>query len=262
MARRFNPAPGWPSAPDGWLPPAGWQPEAGWPPAPAGWQLIVDDEASAVTPVLGPPPAGGAPRAWYKKKRFLIPIALVVLFGWIGSLGNDKSSPAAEPKPSATKEIPSPTPSPTLDAAAQAKADAEKAADEAAQDAADAAKKAADEKAALDEAAAEAEAAAAAKAALGTVSQQNALRSADSYVEYKAFSRTGLIKQLKFEGFSTKDATWAVDHMTVNWNQQAAKSAAEYLDFTSFSRSSLIDQLVFEGFTLKQAKYGVSKTGL
>jgi hypothetical protein len=45
MARRFNPAPGWPDAPAGWLPPAGWQPEPSWPPAPAGWQFVVDDSA-------------------------------------------------------------------------------------------------------------------------------------------------------------------------------------------------------------------------
>ncbi len=34
---------------------------------------------------------------------------------------------------------------------------------------------------------------------------------AESYIEYTAFSRTGLIKQLKYEGFSTKDSTFAVD---------------------------------------------------
>ena len=33
----------------------------------------------------------------------------------------------------------------------------------------------------------------------------------------------GLIKQLVFEKYSTPDATWAVDRVTVNWNEQAAK---------------------------------------
>lgn len=109
---------------------------------------------------------------------------------------------------------------------------------------------------------AEAEASAKAEAEAGTVSQQNALRAAGNYLEYTAFSRTGLIKQLEFEEYSTKDATWAVERVTVDWNEQAAKSAQNYLDYTAFSRSGLIDQLVFEGFTAKQAKYGVSQTGL
>lgn len=43
MAQRFNPAPGWPAAPEGWLPNPGWEPDASWPPAPEGWQLVIDD---------------------------------------------------------------------------------------------------------------------------------------------------------------------------------------------------------------------------
>lgn len=45
MAKKFNPAPGWPPAPEGWLPFAGWQPDPSWPPAPAGWQVVIDDGA-------------------------------------------------------------------------------------------------------------------------------------------------------------------------------------------------------------------------
>jgi len=80
--------------------------------------------------------------------------------------------------------------------------------------------------------------------------------------DYTAFSRTGLIKQLEYEEYSTEDATWAVDRVTVDWNEQAAKSAKNYLDYSSFSRSGLIDQLIYEGFTPEQAEYGVSQTGL
>jgi hypothetical protein len=95
-----------------------------------------------------------------------------------------------------------------------------------------------------------------------TVSQSNARETAADYLAYSAFSRTGLIEQLEFEGFSNADATYGVDAQNADWNEQAAKSAAEYLDFSSFSRSGLIDQLVFEGFTQEQAEYGVSTTGL
>lgn len=95
-----------------------------------------------------------------------------------------------------------------------------------------------------------------------TVSQENAVRSAQSYLDYSAFSRTGLIEQLEYEEFSTSDATFAVDSLQVNWNEQAAKAAADYLEYSAFSRQGLIDQLIYEGYTQKQAEYGVNTTGL
>ena len=95
-----------------------------------------------------------------------------------------------------------------------------------------------------------------------SASYQQAVAKAQDYLDYSSFSRSGLIDQLEFEGFSTQDSTAAVDSLTVNWNEQAAMKALEYLDFSSFSRSGLIDQLVFEGFTQSQAQYGVSQTGL
>jgi len=95
-----------------------------------------------------------------------------------------------------------------------------------------------------------------------TVAQSNAKKSATSYLKYSSFSRTGLIGQLEFEGFSTADATYGVDAQNADWNLQAAKSAKSYLKYSSFSRIGLIDQLVFEGFTQAQAEYGVSTTGL
>lgn len=82
------------------------------------------------------------------------------------------------------------------------------------------------------------------------------------YLDFTSFSRTGLIEQLEYEGFSREDATYAVDVLNVDWNAQAAQTAADYLDYTSFSRNSLIDQLLYEGFTQAQAEYGVSTTGL
>jgi len=89
-------------------------------------------------------------------------------------------------------------------------------------------------------------------------SQQNAIRSAQQYLEISAFSRSGLIDQLEYEGFSTEDATFAVDSLNVDWNEQAARSAEQYLEMTSFSLSGLIDQLVYEGFTHAQAEYGAN----
>lgn len=94
-----------------------------------------------------------------------------------------------------------------------------------------------------------------------TTGEINALEKALSYLNYTSFSRSGLIDQLEYEGFSTEEATYGVDNCGADWNEQAAKKAQSYLDYSSFSRQGLIDQLVFEGFTQEQAEYGVSSVG-
>lgn len=95
-----------------------------------------------------------------------------------------------------------------------------------------------------------------------TTSQANARQKAADYLDYDAFSRSGLIKQLMYEGFTEADATYGVDAQNANWNEQAAKKAKDYLNYDSFSRDSLIKQLEYEGFTPAQAEYGASTTGL
>lgn len=94
-----------------------------------------------------------------------------------------------------------------------------------------------------------------------TTAQKNAVRKAESYLSFMSFSKTGLVDQLEFEGFSTADSTFAVDYLEVDWNKQAAKKAASYLDLMAFSRDGLIEQLLFEGFTQSQAEYGASQNG-
>lgn len=94
-----------------------------------------------------------------------------------------------------------------------------------------------------------------------TTGEKNALRSAREYLNFSAFSYTGLIKQLEYEGYSTEEATYAADNCNANWNEQAAKSAKEYLDMSSFSRQELINQLIYEGYTQEQAEYGVTQNG-
>ena len=113
------------------------------------------------------------------------------------------------------------------------------------------------------EAKAEAEAQAEEEAAADeSAGQENARESAESYLEHQSFSRSGLISQLKFEGYSTADATYGVDTVSPDWKEQAAKSAESYLEHQSFSRSGLISQLKFEGYSTAQATYGVNQTGL
>lgn len=89
-----------------------------------------------------------------------------------------------------------------------------------------------------------------------STSQRNAVAKGRDYLSYAAFSRKGLIDQLAFEGFSTSDATFAVDYTSPDWTDQAVRKAAEYMVYDSFSRQSLLDQLLFEGFTQTQAAAG------
>lgn len=93
---------------------------------------------------------------------------------------------------------------------------------------------------------------------MSPASQQNAVRKAQEYLAISAFSRSGLIGQLEYEGFSTADATFAVDSITVDWNEQAVEKAQEYLSISAFSPQGLVEQLEYEGFTPSQAAYGVS----
>jgi hypothetical protein len=54
---RFNPPPGWPAAPEGFVPQPGWQPDASWPPVPPGWSLWIDDPSVPGISLPAAPPA-------------------------------------------------------------------------------------------------------------------------------------------------------------------------------------------------------------
>ncbi len=97
------------------------------------------------------------------------------------------------------------------------------------------------------------------KADNATVGERMALASAKNYLRVGAFSKKGLMNQLEFEGYTTAEATYAVNNCGANWKEQAAKSAKNYLKIMSFSRQGLLDQLEFEGFTSEEAAYGVEQ---
>ena len=59
-----------------------------------------------------------------------------------------------------------------------------------------------------------------------TSGQQNAVEAAESYLDGQGFSRQGLIGQLSSDvadGFSKADATFAVKHVDVDWNQRRSR---------------------------------------
>lgn len=97
---------------------------------------------------------------------------------------------------------------------------------------------------------------------VATLAEKNALLKAYSYLRSSAFSYSGLVRQLEFEGFSNEEATYGADNCGADWNAQAAKKAQQYLRYQSFSRAGLIRQLEFEGFSNEQAVYGVDQAGL
>lgn len=211
----------------------------------------------------------GLPLVGYDKhkKIALIVTGAVVLLSIIINGARAGAATSSAPAVSDTKETSTPVAAaPTKDpavaaaeaeAAAKAKADADAAVAKAKADADAAAKAQADA-----DAAAKAKADAEAAAKKGTPGQQNALRKAEDYLDFTAFSHAGLIKQLEFEKYPTADATWAADHVKVDWNEQAAKKAKDYLEMTSFSHGGLVDQLIFEGFTPEQAEFGATTAGI
>src|SRR5258708_31907490 len=69
---RFNPAPGWPRPPEGWVPPEGWQPDPAWPPAPEGWSFWVPAPGAPATADPGRED-GGRARVSLAGPSFTIP---------------------------------------------------------------------------------------------------------------------------------------------------------------------------------------------
>lgn len=100
-----------------------------------------------------------------------------------------------------------------------------------------------------------------------TPAQRNAVRSARSYLDFKGFSRQGLIDQLSSEygdQYSVADATAAVASLDVDWDAQAARAATTYLEMRGFSCEGLVDQLTSEfgdQFSSSQARVGATQAG-
>lgn len=97
-----------------------------------------------------------------------------------------------------------------------------------------------------------------------TMQEQQAQRSAQNYLDIMGMSRSGLIKQLEFDGFTRDEAKAAVKSLDPkpDWNDEAAQAAQNYLDTMGMSRSGLIEQLRFDGFTKAQAEHGADEVGL
>ncbi|MBR6332190.1 MAG: Ltp family lipoprotein [Dehalococcoidales bacterium] len=92
-----------------------------------------------------------------------------------------------------------------------------------------------------------------------TDSQRKAFNEALSYLEAGAFSRYGLIEQLKEDNIPFLDANFAVDHLKVDWFEQAYREAKDFLKIRSFTLEEMIEQLKYDRFSYEQAEYGATK---
>lgn len=185
-----------------------------------------------------------AARPWFKKKRFIIPAGLAGLAILGSSLDGGGDAPNA---PTAVKSAASTGASTTPSTAAPATSPPAGTAPAVPVTKAPVATPAPKPKPA---------------APTLTTAQENAKESAEDYLDYSGFSQKGLIKQLEFEEYRTKDIEAALATMKVDWNAEAAESAAAYVDYSSFSHSGLVKQLKFEGYTTKQAEHGADSVGL
>lgn len=191
-------------------------------------------------------PGGPATRPWYKKKRYMIPLGIVVL----AAIGSGLEQPDATDTDNATVAATTASEDPTTSAESTPEETAEPTPEPTS------------EPATIAEPTPSPEPEPTSEAPAMTREQENAVRKAQDYLDYSAFSRTGLIDQLEYDGFSTEQATFAVDSIDVDWHAQAAQKAEDYLNYSSFSRSGLIDQLQYDGFTREQAEYGADAAGM
>jgi hypothetical protein len=106
-----------------------------------------------------------------------------------------------------------------------------------------------------------------------TYVESQAIGDASDYLHMSAFSKSGLIEQVKYDGFSTTNATLGTTvaarrmarhkGITVSlfWKREAVKDAKSYEQMGHFSRSGMIQQLEYDGFTQTQAVYGANHAG-
>lgn len=183
----------------------------------------------------------------FYKRAWFIALAVFVLIGAVGSLGDDEiSKPDESSKEVATAAAPSESEAGDPEKVAETPKGKEAVKEEPKEEPKEEAPVAEQKKE---------------EKSTETVSQKNAVRSAKDYIAYTAFSKKGLVKQLEFGGFDNEDATYGAENCGADWMAQAIGSAKDYLEYTAFSKKGLVDQLSFGDFTDEEAAYGAENCG-
>lgn len=105
-----------------------------------------------------------------------------------------------------------------------------------------------------------------------TANQEKALEDAKSYLKESTYSKKGLKEQLEFDGYTKKEANYAVNNCGANWKKQAKKEAKNLIRLSLdeewkkwgvfyYSKKSMIETLKYHGYTKSQAKFGAKKCG-
>ena len=92
-----------------------------------------------------------------------------------------------------------------------------------------------------------------------TFHEKQALESAQLNLSFMPYSYHSLLTQLRFEGHSLKNATYAVNHCNADWMEQANESAINYLLYSNCTREELHKYLLFEGFLEDEASNAVTR---
>lgn len=93
---------------------------------------------------------------------------------------------------------------------------------------------------------------------------KNALKSAENYLKFKAFSKRGLYDQLTADvadKYPAEAAQYAVDNIKADWNEQALRAAKEYQKLMPMSNEGLKEQLTSDAgdkYTEEEADYAVA----
>ena len=88
---------------------------------------------------------------------------------------------------------------------------------------------------------------------------ENAIESAEAYSNIFAYSKKGLIENLKYDGFSEDIAECAAKSINANWKENCVRSAHSYLEIISYSKEELIHQLDYVGFTAEEIDYAMNQ---
>ena len=76
------------------------------------------------------------------------------------------------------------------------------------------------------------------------------------------YSRSTLLTQLQYDGFSAEEATYGADNCGADWNMQATVAATHLVASGITDKDGLVAQLQALGFTADEAVYGAAAGGL
>ena len=89
--------------------------------------------------------------------------------------------------------------------------------------------------------------------------QVQAIQTAKDYLDTMHLSQTELLQMLSVENIDSEDAKFALEYLSIDWNQEARKKAKEYCKHKiGFSKEKLKAQLLFDHFTEEEADFALS----